>query len=366
MLYEFVTTYRAAIIERSKEKLTARPRPAVSPAELANGVPLFLTQLADVLRDEEAGEGYTPTAIGSGGQRHGRDLLALGFTVSQVVHDYGDICQAITELAGEQNTPITTEEFHTLNRCLDTAIAEAVTEHARLTAQARYTEDAERSGFTAHENRDLINTAILAFETLKRGTVAINGSTGAVLGRTLLSMRDLVNGTLTEIRLAGDQQRRERIPVAAFIQNIAAAGYLHAQVRGLTFTTEPVDADLAVNADPELFASAVTNLLNNAFKFTSTGGKVVLRAHGEHDRLLIEVEDECGGIPESAGDLFEPFCQRTGRDRTGLGLGLSMSRKIVRAHGGEIQVRNAPGHGCTFAVVVPLAAKDVPEQPAVT
>ena len=286
--------------------------------------------------------------------------------MSQVVHDYGDICQAITELAVKQNAPITTEEFKTLNGCLDTAIAEAVTEHARLTAEARYVDDAERSGYSAHETRDLINTAILAFETLKRGTVAINGSTGAVLGRTLLSMRDLVNGTLTEIRLAADQKRRERIPVAAFIANIAAAGHLHAEVRGLTLTTDIVDPHLTVNADPDLFATAVTNLLSNAFKFTPAGGNVVLRAHREHDRVLIEVEDGCGGIPESAGDLFQPFGQRRGRDRTGLGLGLAMSRKIVRAHGGDIHVRNAPGHGCTFVVVVPLAARDLAEQPVGT
>jgi hypothetical protein len=63
--------------------------------------------------------------------------LGLGFTVSQVVHDYGDICQAITEWAVEQNAPITTDEFHVLNRCLDTAIADAVTEHARITAASR-------------------------------------------------------------------------------------------------------------------------------------------------------------------------------------------------------------------------------------
>ena len=358
MLYEFVTTYRDAIIARSKEKLTARPWPTASSVELSNGVPLFLTQLAEVLRDEEAGREYAPADIGAGGTRHGRDLLALGFTVSQVVHDYGDICQAITELAVEQNAPITTEEFHTLNRCLDTAIAEAVTEHARLTAQARYADDAERSGYTAHENRDLLNTAILAFETLKRGAVAINGSTGAVLGRSLLAMRDLVNSSITDIRIAANQQRRERITVAPFVDNIAAAGYLHADVRGLTFTSETVEPTLIINADPELLGSAITNLLNNAFKFTPTGGTVVLRAHREHDQLLIEVEDGCGGIPEHAGDLFQPFGERRGRDRTGLGLGLSIARKVVRAHGGDIHVRNVPGHGCIFVVVVPLAAHE--------
>jgi signal transduction histidine kinase len=280
------------------------------------------------------------------------------------VHDYGDICQAVTELALEQNAPITTEEFHTLNRCLDTAIAEAVTEHARITAQTRYAEDAERAGQTAHETRDLLNTAILAFESLKRGTVAINGSTGAVLGRSLMSLRDLVNSTLSDIRIAADQQRRERIAVAPFIDELAVAGQLHAEVRGLTFTSERVELGLVVSADPELLQSAVTNLLNNAFKFTKPGGHVILRAHREHDRLLIEVEDECGGIPENAGDLFQPFGDRRGLDRTGLGLGLSIVRKIARAHGGDVHVRNVQGHGCVFVLVLPLAPREVSAQPA--
>ena len=97
------------------------------------------------------------------------------------------------ELAIEQNAPTTTDEFKTLNGCLDTAIAEAVTEHARLTAESRSTEGSERSGQIAHEARDLLNTAILAYQTLKRGAVAVNGSTGAVLGRSLMGLRDLVD-----------------------------------------------------------------------------------------------------------------------------------------------------------------------------
>ena len=120
--------------------------------------------------------------------------------MSQVVHDYGDICQAITELALERHAPITTDEFHTLNRCLDTAIAEAVTEHARITAQRTGTEEIERLGQVAHELRNLLGTA-LAFRTLKQGAVAINGSTGAVLGRSLMGLSDLIDSTLSEVRL---------------------------------------------------------------------------------------------------------------------------------------------------------------------
>src|SRR5688572_29088287 len=141
MLHEFVTMYRDQIIEKTRVKVSNRAWPPASTSELENGVPLFLTQLADTLRGEANSTAVPSTAIGSTAARHGRDLLAVGFTVSQVVHDYGDICQAITELAVEQKLPISTEEFHTLNRCLDVAIAEAVTEHARITAETRVSED---------------------------------------------------------------------------------------------------------------------------------------------------------------------------------------------------------------------------------
>ena len=221
MLYEFITTYRDPIIARAREKLTDRPWPLVSTSELEHGVPLFLTQLCDTLRGETTPTPLSQKIIGDSAAQHGRELRALGFNISQVVHDYGDICQAITEVAVEQHLPITTEEFHTLNRCLDTGIAEAVTEHARITGESRSKEEVERSGQVAHEIRDIVNTALLAFHTLKRGTVAINGSTGTVLGRSLMSLRDLVDNTLADTRMAAEIQQRERVPLTAFLSDIA-------------------------------------------------------------------------------------------------------------------------------------------------
>jgi hypothetical protein len=158
-----------------------------------HGVPLFLTQLSETLRLETTSAPFPTDAIGATAARHGGELLRSGFTVSQVVHDYGDICQTITAPAVEQSAPIAVEEFHILNRCLDTAIAEAVTEHARLTAETRSAEETERLGHAAHELRDTLNTAILAFHTLKRGDVAVTGSTGAILGQSLMSLRDVVS-----------------------------------------------------------------------------------------------------------------------------------------------------------------------------
>jgi len=360
MLHDFVTLYRDEIIVRARKKVTNRPWPLASTSELEHGVPLFLTQLSETLRLEESATPFSPTAIGSSATHHGRELLDMGFNVSQVVHDYGDICQAITELAVEQNAPITTDEFHILNRSLDTAIAGAVTEHARITAQSRASEEIERTGQLSHEIRDILNTALLAYDTLKRGTVAINGSTGAILGRSLIGLRDLIESSLSDVRMAANHQRRERLQVTAFLNDIATAAGLHGESRGLQFRIESVDPELAVSADPQILSSAVMNLLNNAFKYTRPGGRVVLRAHKVNERLLIEVEDECGGIPDSRGDPFQPFGDRRGGNRTGLGLGLSIARKAVRAHGGDISIRNMPGQGCIFVIEIPLAAREAP------
>jgi signal transduction histidine kinase len=360
MLHEFVTSHRDPIIARTREKLTDRPWPLASTSELEHGVPLFLTQLSETLRLETTPTPFSQKAIGASAAKHGRELRAMGFNISQVVHDYGDICQAITEIAVEQRLPITTEEFHTLNRCLDTAIAEAVSEHARITTESRSTEEIERSGQLAHETRDLLNTALLAFYTLKRGTVAINGSTGTVLGRSLMSLRDLVDNTLSDIRMAANIQRRERVPVAHFLNELAIAGNLHADNRGVQLSIDQVDPRLGVDADPQLLASAVMNLLNNAFKYTHAGGQVVLRALHENGRVRFEVEDECGGIPDGPDDPFKSFAERRHKDRTGLGLGLSIARRAVRMHGGDIYFRNLPGKGCVFVIEVPLAGEGTP------
>ena len=359
MLFEFIVLNREEIVARTRKKVRGRPWPSVSDQEIEHGVPLFLTQLADTLRFEMTAEPFSTDAVGATATRHGAELLAAGFNVSQVVHDYGDICQAITEIAIEQHAPITVEEFHTLNRCLDTAIAEAVTEHTRLTALKQSGEEVERLGQAAHELRNLLNGALLAFHALKRGAVTVSGSTGAVLGRSLTSLQDVVERTLSEVRLAAGKQRPERLSVAMFVDEIAATGVLHSEYRGILFTVLPVDPELAVDADPQLLTSAVMNVLQNAFKYTPAGGTVTLGAHAHAGRLLVEVHDECGGIPEQKRDLFQPFGDRRGADRSGLGLGLAIARQAVRANAGDIHVRNMPGKGCIFTIDLPLAAKDV-------
>jgi signal transduction histidine kinase len=353
MLLELIRDNRAELIRRTREKVRSRPSPHATLEEIESGVPLFLTQFTELLI-ANASSPATP-AIDTSATLHGNDLLRRGFTIAQVVHDYGDICQAVTELAGEQGKQFSTGEFHILNLCLDNAIAEAVTEYSRQREENIAGKEVERLGFLAHELRNLISTARMAFQVLRGGTVAIGGSTGAVVERSLTGLRDLVDRSLAEVRLARGEHARTRVVLAELIGEIEAGASLDAKARNVDLTVVPVDDGIAVKADRQLLASAVSNLLQNAFKFTHAGGHVSLRARSNADRALIEVEDECGGLPPGrAEELFRPF-DRRGADKSGLGLGLAISRKSVGANGGDIQVQNLPGKGCVFTIELPLS-----------
>jgi K+-sensing histidine kinase KdpD len=131
-----------------------------------------------------------------------------------------------------------------------------------------------------------------------------------------MGLRDTINGALTDVRLSSGKQQRERLSVVQLFDEIAATGILHSECRKVRFTVDAVDPTLAVDADPQLLTSAVTNLVQNAFKFTAEGGHVSLRAHAEAGRLILEVEDECGGFPEHAEVSFEPFAERRRGDHS--------------------------------------------------
>src|SRR5580700_4607056 len=135
MLHDFLTANRQELIGRCRAQVEQRCKPAGTSAVVDHGVPLFLQQLVETLRIEQTtsvrdgtnlGPTPAPTDIGRAAALHGAELLRLGYSVDQVVHDYGGVCQSVTALAVEQNIPISTDEFRTLNRCLDDAIADAV------------------------------------------------------------------------------------------------------------------------------------------------------------------------------------------------------------------------------------------------
>ena len=280
--------------------------------------------------------------------------------MTQVVHDYGDVCQSITSLAIETGAPITPDEFRTLNRCLDDAIARAVSEYGRehlasVVAIVASREE-ERFAFLAHELRNLVNTATVAFEVLQTGQVAVGGSTGQVLKRSLSGLADVINRAVSDVRLRQGTQVHLAVDISHLLTEVAAAAGLEAAARGLTLTVHPGAEGVTVLADRPILSAVVVNLLQNAFKFTRAGTGVDLSATAIDGRVAIAIADECGGLADTNLEtLFQPYEQRHS-DRSGLGLGLSFSRWGATVNGGDLSVRDVPGHGCVFTLDLPQHA----------
>jgi hypothetical protein len=211
MLHELVASNQDELIRRCREKAAQRFDAANDRAPIDHGVPLFLTQLIDTLRHERETSARdvsspeptpAPTAIGRAAALHGAELLRAGYSIDQVVHEYGDICQSVTGLAVELNEKVSAEEFRTLNRCLDDAIADAVTSfasagHVSISEQDESLRD--RLNAFAVEHRRLVDAAVQSFSALRMGKVGVNGTTGRLLGHTLDELRSLPERSLSEI-----------------------------------------------------------------------------------------------------------------------------------------------------------------------
>jgi len=371
VLHAFLTANREDLIDRCRLKVAKRGAPAADVTYLDHGIPSFLDQLIQTLQVERSleptrsfrisgpsGGGPAASEIAVTAALHGRELSQRGFTVDQVVHDYGDLCQSITDLAAELGQTIEIDEFRTLNRCLDNGIADAVTEYVfqrdSLVENRSVKALNEQLGFLAHELRNLVHTATLAVMAIKAGNVGTAGATGALLDRSLIGMRNLIDRSLAGVRLtAGMPSRAQLISLADFIADVKISASLEARTRECNFTVGEVDRGLALDVDREIMMSAVGNLLQNAFKLTHLHTEVRLSAYAAADRIRIDVEDHCGGLPRGAEEeIFQPFKQ-SGEDRSGLGLGLTICRRSVEANNGVLHVRDIPNLGCVFTIDLP-------------
>ena len=214
MLHEFLTSHHEELILRCRENAVLRYKPAGVPAQADNGVPLFLRQLVDTLRAEQGtpvrgvyGPEAAParTEVGHTAALHGAELLRLGYSIDQVVREYGDICQSVTAMAVELKERISADEFRTLNRCLDDAIADAVTSFGaahEISVNSRKQTARDRLGDFAEEHRRLVDIAIQSFSAIKTGNVGVNGATSTLLAHTLDEIRSLAERVVSEIHLA--------------------------------------------------------------------------------------------------------------------------------------------------------------------
>ncbi len=359
MLHEFLTTEREAILALCAKKIERLADARSSSTEMERGLPIFYDELIEVLRADElaqhaSSDQATERIHRISAARRGKESLRLGYTISQVVHGYGALCQAVTEYVGQNaGEPIFVREFNRLNFCLDVAIAEAVTEYSRIERHNVGRAELKRLGFLAHELRNSLNVAVIAHRMIKSGRVGFSGNTNQVLEDAHERMRVIIDRSLSEVRVQAEPSvDLQRCRAVHLISEVEITALYAAQEKSICIMTE-VKPEIEILADPHLISSALSNIVQNAIKFTKPNGTVWIRCTAQGGRVLIDVEDQCGGLSQGKiDDLFEPYIQKN-NDKTGMGLGLTIARKAVELCDGELTAHDVEGKGCIFRITLP-------------
>jgi len=366
MLHEFLATHRDELVQRCRAKLVLRVPHYTG---LHSWTPQFIDQLVQALKAEldsgatpgaipapETDEDHIPPEIGISAALHGKEMLQHGYAVTDVVHNYGDICQAVSDLAVESGVPFLAWEFRILNRCLDFAIAHAVTEFSYqrdfVSADKHASAANDRMAGFLDELRKLLGTASLAFTAAKSGGLSASGATGAILERSLLAISHMIDNVADRNTAESNSDVLDVFPLAPFFDEVRATAQPVAQARGCTLSVLVVEPTLALKGNSDLLYAALIGLLQNAIEHTQPNTRVVLSARGAADRILIEIGDQCGGL--GPGGLAAMLSPDHGNHRNMLGM--PVARRFVAANHGTLTVRDLPGKGCVVTVSLPRYA----------
>jgi len=167
-------------------------------------------------------------------------------------------------------------------------------------------------------------------------------------------MRELLD--LSKIESGAALPARSPLSAAALAREAAASVRVQVERKGIRLVAEVPDDLPPVIADHDQIIRVLSNLLINAMHATSNGGTIAITVARQTDMLAFVVADTGVGIPsEYLSKIFDPFIRVPDAPPGGSGLGLTISKRIVDAHGGRLSVRSEPGHGSTFTVTLPIA-----------
>jgi signal transduction histidine kinase len=332
----------------------------MSTPELLDSLPVFLAETAEAL-SEESDKGRSGSAREVGlptkspiAKEHGQQRLRLGFDVSSIVREYFTLRRCILELAERAKVSISARETEILTHCIATGIADAVQEYSKERDELLQQQAAKHIGFLAHELRNALGSARLATMSLERNNALKKVRTFQNLQRSLERLVELIDQSLVDARLRSKADLRiESLDLKVIVDELVQEST--AEERKVRVEVS-FKGKATMQGDRRLLYSTLSNLIHNAIKFTREGGRVMVRGREVENRLVVDIEDECGGLPEGKLEkLFDPFLQ-SGTDRSGFGLGLAIAKQAAEAHGGVIRVHNLPGSGCVFTLDLPREA----------
>jgi signal transduction histidine kinase len=235
----------------------------------------------------------------------------------------------------------------------------------RLRADASLTARDDFLAIVSHDLRSLLGGIALSASLLQR-----QAKDDAALSKTTRHTQGIQRMTVQMTRLIGDLLdvasieagkvlvMTGRHDAALLVRDAADAFESVVSAKDIAFTVDAPKESLPTDFDPERILQVLSNLLGNALKFTSKGGRITLRVEARGNDVCFSVTDTGEGISaDKLQMIFERFSQGRSNDRRGLGLGLFIAKHIIEAHGGKIWVESRPGHGSTFFFTLPAPAR---------
>jgi signal transduction histidine kinase len=351
-LSETLAAHRELVIEHWMALVQGTVAPKSMPLfELVDHLPGFVDELVSALGAQGDVTVTLAAPDSATATEHGEQRLRLGFSIDAVVREYGALCSAIVATARELGIEPTAAELQCLFDSTVAGIARAVSEYARRRDAEQQRLHNEHIAFIAHELRNPLASSVIAIEMLtEAGHIPSELRAARSLAHGLRTMQELIDHALIVARSAsGIELQRERVRLADLIAEAEVAAAGEADVRGITLRVE-LSQDISVEIDRRLLRSALSNIVRNAVKYSARGSEVEIRARLDGKHVVIEVEDECGGLASGEVEAaFAPFV-RFDRRAPGFGLGLAIAKQAIDAHGGTIRVQNIPQKGCVFAL----------------
>lgn len=353
MLRDFLVLEKTAILADCQEKVLSFGG-ALSKHPPVQEWTVFYDDLVDHLTDDEPGK-FIARLIhhADSAELQSGSSFKLGYSVYDVVKGYEALYLAIAERAAKVAYILTTNEHSKLSLSFGAVVAETLSGLAKEQSRAQSQLEVQRLGEFAHELRNNLQAATIGLEMMSSGSVGADGNTSESVQRSLQRMGSLIDTTLTEVRMRVEPTLEIKdIQLIELVNEVLAIARFVARTRKITLQLHG-QYDLVVLTDRQLTISALSNVIQNALKYTREGTTVRLSAVSRNGRIIMEVEDQCGGLPPGAeAKLFKPFVQQSA-DHSGMGLGLTISFNAIKRCNGTLSVRDKPGSGCVFTIDLP-------------
>jgi len=352
-LADLIDTHRDDIIARWMARVEAELGLSLDVAHLRNAMPDYLAQLSVALRTGDPLQERGTAAWEDVAREHALARVRLGFDIDQLVREFILMRQVLSDFSNERRRVMTIPQAERVADLIDGAISSAVRSYVEARDYAARQKEAEHISFITHELRNPLTAVKLAAQRLRRSARVEDPRLFDLLERNVHRLEGLVNGVLHAERLQAGKIRPHptEVELGELLDGPVATAKMAAEAKGLTFETR-YDPHLLLNADPELARSAISNVVDNAVKYTDAG-EVLVAAEPATHHVAIHVWDNCPGLSnEELRIVFEPF-ERGQSKKPGTGLGLAIARRAIEAQGGTIGAESPGERGCHFWLTLP-------------